>query len=77
MENNKTEQYTFAPEEKEILQKLNVVEASVNAQNIQEKNQREIVATKYYSEFVINTEKGPITLKDVFITAEQDQNGKR
>ena len=76
MENNKTEQYTFAPEEKEILQKLNVVEASVNAQNIQEKNQREIVATKYYSEFVINTEKGPITLKDVFITAEQDQNGK-
>ena len=76
MENNKTEQYTFAPEEKEILQKLNVVEASVNAQNIQEKNQREIIATKYYSEFVINTEKGPITLKDVFITAEQDQNGK-
>ena len=76
MENNKTEQYTFAPEEKEILQKINVVEASVNAQNIQEKNQRELVATKYYSEFVINTEKGPITLKDVFITAEQDQNGK-
>ena len=76
MENNKTEQYTFAPEETEILQKLNVVEASVNAQNIQEKNQREIIATKYYSEFVINTEKGPITLKDVFITAEQDQNGK-
>ena len=76
MENNKTEQYTFAPEEKEILQKLNVVEASVNAQNIQEKNQRELIATKHYSEFVINTEKGPITLKNVFITAEQDQNGK-
>lgn len=76
MKNNKTEQYTFAPEEKEILQKLNVVEASVNAQNIQEKNQRELIATKYYSEFVINTEKGPITLKNVFITAEQDQNGK-
>ena len=76
MENNKTEQYTFAPEEKKILQKLNVVEASVNAQNIQEKNQRELIATKYYSEIVINTEKGPITLKNVFITAEQDQNGK-
>ena len=76
MENNKTEQYTFAPEEKEILQKLNVVEASVNAQNIQEKNQIELIATKHYSEFVINTEKGPITLKNVFITAEQDQNGK-
>ena len=76
MEDNKTEQYTFAPEEKEILEKLNVVEASVNAQNIQEKNQRELVVTKYYSEFVINTDNGPITLKDVFITAEQDQNGK-
>lgn len=76
MEDNKTEQYTFAPEEKEILEKLNVVEASVNAQNIQEKNQRELVATKYYSEFVINTDNGQITLKDVFITAEQDQNGK-
>ncbi len=76
MEDNKTEQYTFAPEEKEILEKLNVVEASVNAQNIQEKNQRELVATKYYSEFVINTDNEPITLKDVFITAEQDQNGK-
>ena len=76
MEDNKTEQYTFTPEEKEILEKLNVVEASVNAQNIQEKNQRELVATKYYSEFVINTDNGPITLKDVFITAEQDQNGK-
>ena len=76
MENNKTEQYTFTPEEKEILQKLNAVEASVNAQNIQEKNQRELISTKYYSEFVINTEKGSITLKDVFITAEQDSNGK-
>lgn len=76
MENNKTEQYTFAPEEKEILEKLNIIEASVNTQNIQEKNQRELIATKYYSEFVINTDNGPITLKDVFITAEQDQSGK-
>lgn len=76
MENNKTEQYTFAPEEKEILEKLNIIEASVDLQNIQEKNQRELIATKYYSEFVINTINGPITLKNVFITAEKDQNGK-
>lgn len=76
MEKNKTEQYTFAPEEKEILEKLNIIEASVDSQNIQEKNQRELIATKYYSEFVINTISGPITLKNVFITAEQDQNGK-
>ena len=47
MENNKTEQYTFAPEEKEILEKLNIIEASVDSQNIQEKNQRELIATKY------------------------------
>lgn len=76
MEDSKTEQYTFAPEEKEILQKLNIVESSVNEQNIQEKNQREIVTTRYYSEFIINTEMGPITLKNLFITEEQDQQGK-
>ena len=76
MEENKNEQYTFAPEEKEILEKMNLVEASVKEQNIQNKNQRELIATKYYSEFVVNTEKGPITLKNVFITSEMDQQGK-
>ena len=75
MEEKKTEQYTFGPEEKEILEKLNMVEGSVG-EYIQEKYQRELIATKYYSEFVLNTPKGEITLNDVFITAEQDSNGE-
>ena len=62
----KTEQYTFGPEEKEILEKLNTVESSVG-EYIQIKYQRELVATKYYSEFVINTPKGELTFNDVFI----------
>ena len=75
MEEKKTEQYTFGPEEKEILEKLNTVESSVG-EYIQTKYQRELIATKYYSELVINTSKGEITLNDVFITAEQDSNGE-
>ena len=71
----KTEQYTFGPEEKDILEKLNKMESSVEGY-IQERYQRELIKTKYYSEMVINTDKGPITLKNVFITEEQDPNGK-
>lgn len=71
----KTEQYTFGPEEKEILEKLNTVESGVG-EYIQTKYQRELIATKYYSELVINTPKGEITFNEVFITAEQDSNGE-
>ena len=71
----KTEKYTFGPEEKDILEKLNKMESSVEGY-IQERYQRELIKTKYYSEMVINTDKGPITLKNVFITEEQDPNGK-
>ncbi len=75
MEENKTEQYTFGTDEKETLQKIATVETSVG-QHIQQKSQRELVATKYYSEFVINTKRGPVTLNNVFITAERNQDGK-
>ena len=74
MEENKSVQYTFAPEEKEILKKLAVVETAVS-KNISEKHQRELITTKYYSEFVINTPKGPITLNNVFITTERNKQG--
>lgn len=74
MEENKSVQYTFAPEEKEILKKLAVVETAVS-RNISEKYQRELITTKYYSEFVINTPKGPITLNNVFITSERNKEG--
>lgn len=75
MEENKSVQYTFASEEKEILKKLAVVETAVS-RNINEKHQRELITTKYYSEFVINTPKGPITLNNVFITSERNKQGE-
>lgn len=75
MEKNKTEQYTFGTDEKETLQAMATVESSVG-QHIQEKSQRELVSTKYYSEFVINTPKGPVTLNNVFITAERNKEGE-
>ena len=74
MDEKKTEQLTFGADEKETLEKLSLVESSVG-QNIQERNQRELIATKYYSEFVINTPNGSVTLNNVFITAERDQQG--
>lgn len=73
-EDNKKE-YSFNTDEKEILNKLNIIESSVE-QNIQLKNQRELIATKYYSEFVLNTPNGSIMLNNVFITTEKDQQGK-
>lgn len=75
MKENKNVQYTYGPGEKEILQKMSTVEASVS-QNNQEKNQRELVSTKYYSEFVIKTKQGPATLNNVFITAERNKEGE-
>lgn len=72
MEENRTEQYTFGADEKETLQAMETVEASVG-KHIQKK--RELISTKYYSEFVINTPKEPITLNNVFITAERNKEG--
>lgn len=60
--------------EKEILNKMSTVEVSVSKNN-ERTNQREVISTKYYSEFVINTEKGPITLNNVFITSERNKEG--
>lgn len=59
---------------KEILNKMSTVEVSVSRNN-EQTNQREVVSTKYYSEFVINTQKGPITLNNVFITSERSKEG--
>ena len=74
MDKNKTEQYTFGVDEKEILEKMEIVESSVR-QNLLEKNKGELIQTKYYSEFVLNTNNGPVILNNVFITAEKDQQG--
>lgn len=75
MDESKTYQYTYGPEEKETLQKLSVVEASIT-QNNQKTNQRELISTKYYSEFVVNTKNGPVTLNNIFITAERNKQGE-
>lgn len=69
------EQYTFKPEEKEILQEIATVESSVEKSKKQKEEQEEIVTTKYYSEFIINTKQGPIILNNVFITLERSKEG--
>ena len=75
MQKNDNEQYKLGAEEKEILQKISIVEASV-LRNNQQNNQRELVSTKYYSEFIINTNNGPVTFNNVFITAERNKEGE-
>lgn len=60
--------------EKDILKKMGTSEVSASRNN-EQTNQREVVSTKYYSEFVINTQKGPITLNNVFITSERSKEG--
>lgn len=74
MEKNENKQYVFGPDEKETLNAIATVEESV-AKNNQQNNKREVISTKYYSEFVINTKQGPITLNNVFITAERSKEG--
>lgn len=66
METNKDEQ--------DILKKLSTVEEGVSRYN-EQTNQREVVMTKYYSEFNINTSDEPIILSNVFITAERNKEG--
>lgn len=75
MEKNKTEQYTFGVNEKKVLNKLNTVESSVE-QKLQGNNQRELISTKYYTEFIIDTSNRPVTLRNVFITAERNKQGE-
>ena len=70
----KNTQYTFAPEEKEILEKLEIVESGVSEKLNKENG--ELISTKYYEEFIINTKRGPVTLKELFITTEKNQEGK-
>ena len=53
--------------------KLNDVSESVK-QAVQEKN-RQLVETRYYKEFVLNTNRGQLVLNDVFITLERNKEG--
>lgn len=53
--------------------KLNDISESVK-QTIQEKD-RKLIETRYYREFEINTNKGPLLLNNVFITIERNKEG--
>lgn len=53
--------------------KLNDVSESVK-QTIQE-NDKELIETRYYKEFVLNTKQGQLVLNDVFITLERNKEG--
>lgn len=75
MERNKSDEYTFGVDEKETLDKLDVVEASVE-KDLLEKGNGELVSTKYYSKFVVNVNGMDVELKDVFIIAEKDDKGQ-
>lgn len=56
------------------LQKVQQVEASV--ENFIKDSGRELLETRYYKEFTINSTQGPITFENVFITVEKDTNNK-
>ena len=53
--------------------KLNDVSESVK-QTIQE-NDKKLIETRYYKEFVLNTKQGQLVLNDVFITLERNKEG--
>ena len=57
----------------EKLKELVNVDLSVK-QAIQEKEST-VVETRYYKEFVINTEMGPLVLEDMYITIERNKEG--
>lgn len=58
-------------EKQEILEKLQQVDTSVE-KHIETLN-RELLQTRYYEQFTVNSKQGPITLQNVFITVEKDQ----
>lgn len=73
MGENKTEQYTFGPEEKEILNILGSFENQLG-ENLKEID-TEIESVKYYNDFSFNGEfiEG---FENIFITVEKDKNGE-
>ena len=70
MEENKKEQYTFGPDEKEILNSLGSFEASLG----QKDNSRN-TEIRYYNDFTFNGESIQ-GLENMFITIEKDEKGE-
>ena len=69
MEENKSAQYTFGPEEKQILAILDSFEQELQAR-LQENN-GEVENIKYYEKFKM----GDIDFNNIFITTEKDAEG--
>lgn len=57
--------------DKEEIKRLIDVDTSVK-ESIKE-NEKQLVETRFYKEFVIHTEKGPLVLNDVYITVERNK----
>lgn len=74
MDSKEDNTYKFNKKEEEILKKLQKVEISV-ANSIKKSN-RDLLQTRYYEQFKVNSRQGEITLENVFITVEQEDNGK-
>lgn len=69
MERNKTEQYSYGPEEKDILEILSLFEKELD-EKLQDSNS-EIEKVKYYEKFDMNG----IDFNNIFITTEKDAEG--
>lgn len=69
MKENKTEQYTFGPEEKDTLEILGLFEQELDEKL--EESKSEVQKVKYYETFQINE----INFKNIFITTEKDAEG--
>ena len=69
MEENKSAQYTFGPEEKQILAILDSFEQELQ-ERLQENN-GEVENIKYYEKFKM----GNIDFNNIFITTEKDAEG--
>lgn len=69
MKENKTEQYTFGPEEKDTLEILGLFEQELDEKL--EESESEVQKVKYYETFQINE----VNFNNIFITTEKDVEG--
>lgn len=69
MKENKSEQYTFGPEEKDTLEILGIFEQELDDRL--EESESEVQKVKFYETFKINE----VNFKNIFITTEKDVEG--
>lgn len=52
-----------------------LLEVDLSVKDAIKEKESELIETKYYKELVVNTKLGPVTLQNVFITAERNKEG--